>query len=161
MKVTAFGVTVATYPGIEARVYRRTPDGSGEATYPVAHVATFALPTERGDFGGGAIELMGTSDVFLALVEFDPASARTALFGTAGVRPTLAPADFSPNQLQRVLPPRSGRQYFFTEAGRPFCLFAVLGQHSQRVDLVPVAQQLLDGIAIQPTGALAVPGASS
>src|SRR3954470_16836121 len=61
---------------------------------PIVHISNFALPEERGDFGSGAVELMGERDVFVVLFEHDPESAKTALFETSGMPRALTAADF-------------------------------------------------------------------
>ena len=92
------------------------------------HAGNFALPERRGDFGGGAVERMGPTNVLVVLFEYDQASARTPLFARID-RPQPVPSDFAPNQLQRIIPGQSGAQYFYSEAGRAFCLYVVLGSH--------------------------------
>ena len=54
--------------GWEARGFSRVEDGEGERTYSVLHVANFALPAQVADYGGGAVERMGPSHVFIALL---------------------------------------------------------------------------------------------
>ena len=45
--------------------------------------------------------------------------------------------------LRRGIPGQSGTQWFFTESGRPFSFYAVLGSHAQRPALVPHVNTLL------------------
>ena len=52
---------------------------------PVVHLANFALPEERGDFGSGAVELMGTRDVLIVLFEYEPGATAQPLFTTQGI----------------------------------------------------------------------------
>jgi hypothetical protein len=111
------------------------------------HAANFALPAIRGDFGSGAVDRMRRDDVLVALLEFDPPSARTALFANHGV-PRPRTDDFHPAQLQRVLPGQSGAQWFFNTGDRAFCLYVVLGSHHRRVRLVPHVHDLLDRLTI-------------
>jgi hypothetical protein len=56
----------------------------------------------------------------------------------------VTPADFSPAQLQRTIPGQSGTQYFFSEGGRAFCLYVVLGSHARRAHLVRKVRDVLD-----------------
>jgi hypothetical protein len=65
--------------------------------------------------------------------------------------------------LRRGLPGQSGTQWFFTEAGRPFTFYAVLGSHLLRNALVPKVNQLLGPLSIAPAAlppgpAFTVPG---
>jgi hypothetical protein len=125
-------------------------------SYPVGQFATFPLPDDIGDFGSGAVNLMGPGDVFTTLFEYGPESLGTALFSQQGLPTVLSPDDFSPVRLRRGLPGQSGMQRFFTEAGRPFSLYAVLGSHLRRDQLVPAVNALLSSLAISP----ATPAAS-
>ena len=57
--------------------------------------------------------------------------------------------------LRRGIPGQSGTQWFFTEAGRPFSFYAVLGSHTQRSLLVPRVNEVLGSLTLSP----AVPAA--
>jgi hypothetical protein len=143
----AHGLTISAPPSWDVRVYKR-PEETADHTYPVVHAANFALPADRGDFGSGAVELMGPSHVFVVLFEYDRASAGTALFRRRGM-PTARLADFSPRALQRTLRGQSGVQYFFNETGRAFCLYIVLGSHARRRRLVAMANQFAQSVQIR------------
>lgn len=133
------------------------PPTAGAVTYPVAHFATIALPDQVADFGGGAVNLLGTADIFTVLFEYGPESVGRRLFARQGMPRRLAPADFRPYALRRGLPGQSGTQWFFTEAGRPFTLYVVLGSHARRVELVPRVNELLGRVALAPAGPAARP----
>jgi hypothetical protein len=114
------------------------------------HLANFALPTTRGDFGSGAVEIMGARQIFLALLEFGPECLGTALYEPRGVpRPT--PAQFNPNGLQRRVAGQSGFQRFFTEQNRPMCLYVVLGSHREAATLCAEVTAVLDRIEVEPS----------
>jgi hypothetical protein len=119
---------------------------------PVLHVASFGLPEERGDFGGGAVDLMGDQDVFLVLFEFDPEAARTALFASHGFPRSIPPAAYSRNTLRTWIAGQSGHQAFFQDEGRAFTLYVVLGSHARRNRLSPRVDALLATISIEPRG---------
>jgi hypothetical protein len=119
----------------------------GEITNPVVHLANFALPAERGDFGSGAVDLMGAHNVLMVLFEHGRGSASEALFSRA--RPTVLHAsDFSTHRLQRAIPGQAGFQCFFTEAGRAFCLYVVLGWRRNARPLASLATHTLSTITI-------------
>lgn len=120
------------------------------AAQPVLHVANFALPEERGDFGSGAVELMGARDVFVVLFEFDPSSVGTPLFARRGMPRSLRPSDFDETTLRRGIRGQAGYQEFFTEAGRALCLYVVLGASAARSRLVPLVNQVLATVRIDP-----------
>ena len=126
------GLRLALPTGWEARARLQPSNVPGRRGNLLLHAATIPLPADRGDFGSGVVEHLGPDDVFLSLFEYDAADARRALFASRGL-PVLRPGDFSTAHLQRTQLGRSGGQWFFQAAGRPFCLFVVLGSHSRRV----------------------------
>ena len=152
--VAAHGLHATLPSGFEARIFVRALVG-GERPFPVAHFATFPLPDDVADFGGGAVTLMGSTDIFAVLFEYGPESLGTALFARQGMVRSLAPEDFRPTVLRRGLGGQCGTQWFFTESGRPFTFYAVLGSQSRRAALVPKVNTLLDGISVSTVTATA------
>jgi hypothetical protein len=146
-RLTGYGLAVDLPPGWEGRARRRTPE-PGATTRPILHAASFPLPLERGDYGGGAVELMTDDDVFVTLFEHDPAAADSPLFARKGPPRTLPVDDFNPMALQRVLPGQSGLQMFFTERARAFCLYVVLGSHARRGVLAPRAEAVVRTLVV-------------
>lgn len=146
--VAAHGLSVTLPDRWEARLYLRDAlAAEGESVNPVLHLGNFALPPGRGDFGSGAVDLMSAEHVFAALLEYDPAEAGNALFAGRGVpRPALR--DFAPNALQRALPGQLGSQTFFTERGRAFCLYAVLGSRAHAASLIGELHAVLDKLVV-------------
>jgi hypothetical protein len=122
-------------------------DGAREPT--VVHVASFPMPAERGSFGAGAVELMSTRDVFMALFEYGAESVGTPLFASEGAPRRVAPGDFDRDALQFGVPGQTGLQHFFTENGRAFCLYVVLGSHIDRADMVERVNSVLDSLVIE------------
>jgi hypothetical protein len=120
-----------------------------EIPEPIVHLANFALPEERGDFGSGAVDRMGSGDVFVTLFEYGSESVGQALFASQGV-PALRPRMFAPTALQKTISGQAGCQRFFTVAGRPFCLYVVLGRHREATTLVPKANAVLRATTIRP-----------
>jgi hypothetical protein len=158
--IQAHGITARLPTGFEARIFIRPTAGEG-VSYPVAHFATFPLPDDVGDFGSGAVTLMGPSDVFATLFEYGPESLGTVLFARQGRPTSLAPADFRRTVLRRALGGQAGTQWFFTEAGRPFSFYAVLGSQALGPALVPLLNQLLASLTLSPVPPAApVPTAS-
>ncbi len=140
--------------GFEARVSSRAPDpaddsisGAAGGGLGLVHVATFPLPTDIGDFGGGATPTMAFNDILVVLLEYGRESVGTALFARQG-RPTLTIADFDENQLQHNLAGQSGSQTFFVENGRAWCLYVVLGSHLNRARAVPVVNDVVSSVTI-------------
>lgn len=121
MRLAAHGLSIRLPDGWEGRIYRR-PGGAA-----VLHVASFPLQGQDGDFGARATARMGSDDVFAALLEYRPGGMlrpNEGLFA-GGIQLPGAP-QFGPRQLQVARPGQLGWQRFFTEAGRPFCLYAVI-----------------------------------
>ncbi len=154
-RLAAHGVSIDVPAGWEAELSTQ-PDPSTldpaadplPAPLVVLHAANFSLPAERGDYGSGAVEIMDRNGIFAALVEFDGASAASALFSGEGVPTRLAADDFAPDQLNVAVPGQSGQQRFFCVGARPFCLYAVIGSHSRRGVLVAELNRVLSGLSI-------------
>lgn len=145
------GLEVALPDGWEARIYRlETLEAatSGGSDQPVLHAANFPLPEERGDYGSGAVETMTSENVFVALLEFEPELASTALYAPHGMPRSLDPEDFRNNGMQRWIPGQAAYQAFFNEDGRAFCLYIVIGSYRQRRVLAAEAEKLIRTIQI-------------
>jgi len=141
------GIEVEVPQGWDGEIYRRSSgitalSGPGDYSRPVLHMANFPLPSERGDFGSGAVELMRSDDLLVVLFEYGPESVGSALFSAQGV-PIVSAGDFDPNAMQRPLPGQSGAQYFFSVGGRAFCLYVALGSHLFRHELAPMVNEIL------------------
>lgn len=150
-RLEAHGIAARLPAGFEGRIFRRPKQGDEEPR-PVAHFATFALPPDVADFGGGAVTLMGAWDIFAVLFEYGPESLGTRLFARTGMPRQLGPEDFRPYLLRRGLGGQSGTQWFFVESGRPFTLYVVLGAHRRRDFLIPQVNALLQAIRVEPAG---------
>ena len=120
---------------------------------PVAHIANFALPEERGDFGSGAVELMGDRDVLIVLFEYEPAAAASPLFKARGIPRSLSASQFDPTMLRRGIAGQVGFQTFFHQAGRAFCLYVVLGNAAASTRLVKLVNSVLATVEISPRAA--------
>lgn len=125
-------------------------DERAPTTHPVAHFATFPLPAERGDFGGDVVPLMSTADAFVALLEYGPDEVGSPLFEKRGLSRRLDPRAFHRGALHRTLAGHAGYQEFFTEGGRAFCLYVVLGDAGDAHRLVRQVEQVLATIDIEP-----------
>ena len=161
MSITSGGITVEPPAGCEARIRTRPAEAGAaevgtaalapEVNRPVVHVSTTTLFEDRGDFGSGVVEAMGTGDVLVTIVELDPAQAGTALIGTVGTPRSVPVTAYDPQAMQRTIHGQSGAQVFFSEHGRAFCLYVVLGSHARRHELAPVVDRILAGVTIDPS----------
>lgn len=149
-RLTGSGVSVdlpTSWEGsIDGGGFPLLADGARQPT--VLHAGSFPLPAGRGSFGSGATDLMNTDDIFIVLFEYGPDSVGTPLFQSQGMPRTLSPNEFDRDALQHALTGQSGLQRFFTERGRAFCLYVVIGSHIDRTDLVPQVNQVLATIQI-------------
>jgi hypothetical protein len=154
------GVRVDAPAGCEARLRTRVPDADevqGAAVAAAAageerlvlHVATVALPAHRGDFGGGVVEQLGRDDVFVAVLELEPDQAGSAFVRREGIPRSLAPGRYATDTMQRTIHGQAGTQVFFSQGGRAFCLYVVLGSHARRNELARTVNRILEGITIR------------
>ncbi len=159
MKLQAHGIETDLPAGWEGRIALRTQatgvatsriGDPGEIPNPLVHLANFALPEDRGDFGSGAVDLMGSDHVLIVLFEYGPECVGTALFERQGVPFKLTPGMFSSSALQRTLPGQAGCQIFFTESNRAFCCYTVLGRQSSAARVLPQANATLASVRISP-----------
>ena len=161
--LAAHGVAVTPPAGFEGRVFRRpafgevavsaadgVPAPPAEIPGVVVHVSTIALPPDVGDFASGAVDQLHADDVLVILFEYDTTSVTQPLFGRRGLPRSLTADDFSPSVLQRAIPGQAGCQFFFTEGGRAFCLYAVIGSYAQRSTLVDKVNSVLATVRIEP-----------
>lgn len=146
--INAHRIEMSLRSGMEGRIFRRMPP-EGAVAHPVVQAATFAIPTRTGDFGSGAVESMQPTDVFLTLVEVGSQYAGSALYRHPRMPRQLLPEEFSTHRMKRPLPGQCGGQWFFTENGRAFNLYVVLGSFVARQRLVPTANEILLGITIE------------
>ncbi len=153
-QVSAHGISIHLPAGWDAEIYVRDLDGDPTDEIielkPVLHASNFPLPLGRGDFGSVAVEAMDRPGIFLAVLEYENASAGTTLFSNPF--PTrLEPREFGPTNLQRPLPGQAGAQRFCSVAGRAFCIYAVIGNYAMRNILVAELNKALGTVAISAT----------
>ena len=91
---------------------------------------------------------MGVDNAFIALVEYGPESLGTPLFSGRALPRRLRPEQFRTNSLQRAIPGQAGLQVFCTEAGRPLCLYVVLGSTRNARALVDEVSTVLAGLEL-------------
>lgn len=120
-----------------------------EVVLPVAHLASVALPADRGDFGSGAVDGLGPDDVFVALIEYGPECVGTATFPATGLPRRAGAANFNRRSLQRTIDGQSGWQHFFSEGDRAFCLYVVLGRDHDVTPLLRTVDEVLAAVTIE------------
>jgi hypothetical protein len=141
-------ITATLPPGWEGSIDEGGAPDDGALRESLTHIANFPLPAQRGDYGGGAVNIMGPGDALIVLLEFDRESASSTLFRTSGIPRPLASSDFSRNTLQRRIEGHGGVQRFFHETSRAFCLYVVVGSYIDRADVIPGINAVLDTVVI-------------
>ena len=146
-RLTRQGVEIELPDGWEGRIYRRAAEGTA-VTRRALHAANFALPTNLGDYAVGAVQHMTTGDVLVVLLEFDPGRANQGLFKNQGLPTGLSAGDFSPTAMPRATPGRTAAQWFFSLNDRAFCLYVVLGSHTERAGMMEMVNQVVQTVRI-------------
>lgn len=141
------GLQIDLPDGWDGRIYQRVAE-AGVTTRRAMHAASFALPTDMGDYATAAVEQMQPTDMLVTLIEFDPASAGSGLFANDGMPTALGADAFSPSAMPRAIPGKTAAQFFFSTGGRAFCLYVVLGSHTGRAALLPLANAVVGTIKI-------------
>lgn len=145
--VSRQGLGIELPDGWDARIYRREATGDA-VTQRALHAANFALPPGLGDYAVGAIEGMTAGDVLVVLLEFDPGNAGRGLFRNEGLPSGLSAGDFSPTAMPRALPGRTAAQWFFSLNDRAFCLYVVLGSHTERAGMMDLVNRVVETVRV-------------
>jgi hypothetical protein len=141
------GLEIELPDGWDARIYRRQV-ADGEVTRRALHAANFALPPGLGDYAVGAAEQMTAGDVLVVLLEFDPDRAGQGLFRNEGLPTGLSAGDFSPTAMPRAIPGRTAAQWFFSLNDRAFCLYVVLGSHTDRAGMMDLVNRVVETVRV-------------
>ena len=141
-RLSGEGITVDLPPGWEGAIGRSSELEDGAIRNVVAHFASFPLPPRRGDFGGGAVDLMEPDDALVVLFDYGASAVGSALFASEEL-PIVTTGDFDRDILQKSIPGQSGVQRFFTVSGRAFCLYVVVGSHIYRDEILHGVNHLL------------------
>ena len=150
MRLEGEGIALGLPEGWDARISRTVRDIFRSVDHPLVHAANFPLPPRRGDFGSGVVGEMEPLHTFVSLFEYGTESVGQSLFAAEGFPRQLDPDEFSPNALQRAIPGQAGVQRFFTEHGRAFSLYVVLGAFAARRRLTPEVNELLGTVEVAP-----------
>ena len=146
--IGAHGITARLPDGFEGRIFVR-PAAVG-VTYPVGQFATFPIPDDIGDFGSGAVTLMGPSDVFASLFEYGPESVGTALFARQGRPDRLLGGRLLPDD-PAARDPRAVRHPVVLHRGRPpLLLLRRARQPRPPAHAGPARQHLLTSLTLSP-----------
>jgi hypothetical protein len=117
---------------------------------PTLHAASFPLPLADGEFGANATLRMPTDGAFVSVTEYrvdGKLAPGKGLFAARQPR-LLARAAFSPSALFRPIAGQFGSQMFFTAAGRPFALYAVVGSSTALARRLAEVNALLASLSV-------------
>ena len=130
MILEAHGLRIELPRSWSGRVFKRPVGGV------TLHAGDFQLPLDDGEFGDQSTEQMPHGCSFLGLTEYLPGAGLepgTGLFASRRIPRALDPTSFSARGMAHPRPGQLGRQEFFTDAGRPFCLYVVVsGARAER-----------------------------
>lgn len=118
------------------------------------HAGDFELPLDDGEFGDRSTGAMPSVASFLALTEYSPGDGLkpgVGLFSPRRIPLPLDPASFGSSRLAHPRPGQVGTQHFFTAAGRPFCMYAVVaGPRARRRAQLLALDRVLRSLRIAP-----------
>ena len=119
---------------------------------PVVHATDRPLAMPRSTFAPELAARAGAEGTLLALVEYEPALADRGLFAGPAPRRPIVRDDLHPAALQVPNPGQEGRQWFFSDAGRAFCLYLVVGIGRGLEARLRRVDELLSSLRILPEG---------
>jgi hypothetical protein len=140
MILQAHGLSIRLPAGWSGRVFTRV---GGIAAL---HAGSFPVALRDGEFGDRSTGLMPPDSAFVALAEYRPGAGLSpgrGLFAASGIPRRLDPTALSEAGLAHPRPGQAGLQHFFTTAGRPFCLYVVIGGHRRQLRTVEAVLRTL------------------
>jgi hypothetical protein len=122
-------------------------------TLATLHAGDFQLPLDdRSSFGSRSTAAMPASGAFVALVEYRAGAGLRpgkGLFASRRIALPLDPTRFAATGLAHPRPGQAGLQHFFTQAGRPFCLYVVIaGARTARRHHLALVDRMLRSLRI-------------
>jgi hypothetical protein len=142
------GLRIELPPGWSGRAFSRSQH------LATLHAGDFQLPVEDGEFGDVATSQMPEVATFVALTEYMTGSGLkpgAGPFAQRGIPLPLDPVEFAGSRLAQPRRGQVGMQHLFTEAGRPFCLYAVIaGPRTSRRRQLLALDHVLGTLRIGP-----------
>jgi hypothetical protein len=146
----AHGLKVQLPRGWSGRVFARAHDVA------TLHAGDFPVVLGDGEFGDRSTGRMPDPGVFLALTEYRPGRGLQpgqGLFEPRRPPLPLDPAGFAATRLAHPRRGQVGAQHFFTQSGRPFCLYVVVaGGRAQRKHALLAVDRVMRSLEITPRG---------
>jgi len=152
-RLEGHGISIRLPPAWEGRIF--VPDlPSPAVNLPVVHATDRALATPRSSFAPELAARAGEEGTLLALVEYEPALAGRGLYAPGPPTPPISRDALHPGALQVPNPAQEGRQWFFSAAGRAFCLYLVVGIGRGLDARLTRVNELLASLRIEGQGAV-------
>jgi hypothetical protein len=125
-RLASHGIVVDVPRGWEGRIF--VPDLEPPAiNLPILHLTDAVLTVERSSYAPELAARAGGTGTLVALLEFDRSLANVGLYARRGLHLPLTRERFHHRALQFPSRVQEGHQRFFSEGGRAFCLYVVLG----------------------------------
>ena len=173
MRLSAHGITAELPAGWEGRITRRrrpaatSPTGASatgptaaaragaigspdEVPEPVVHLANFALPEDRGDFGSGAVDLMRLGPRVREPVRVRPRERRPGARSRSQGIPTLRPRMFAAPPSRRPSPARPAASASSPTTAGPSACTSCSGSRRTRPPSCRQANGVLRATTIEP-----------
>jgi hypothetical protein len=119
---------------------------------PIVHLTNTALPMERSTYAPELAAQAGSTGALVALVEFESRLADRGLYAPQGLGLPLRRTGFHTRALQVPNPLQEGHQRFFSDGGRAFSLYVVLGSGEGADWRLRVVNDALATLRITPRG---------
>jgi hypothetical protein len=148
-RLSSRGIAITVPRGWEGRIF--VPDLAPPAiNLPILHLTDTVLTTERSSYAPELAARAGGAGILVALLEFDHRLADVGLYEPQGLRLPLARERFHQKALQFPSRVQEGHQRFFSEGGRAFCLYVVLGTGPGVDRRLDQANRALASLEIRP-----------
>ncbi len=119
---------------------------------PILHLTDTVLPMQRSTYAPELAAQAGSKGALVALVEFEERLADRGLYAPQGLGLPLRRDRFHTRALQVPNPLQEGHQRFFSQGGRAFSLYVVLGTGPGAEWRLRVVNHALATLKVTPKG---------
>jgi hypothetical protein len=124
--LSGHGLWIEVPPRWEGRIFTPTLPAPA-VNLPILHLTDTVMSMERSTYAPELAARAGGGGTLVALVEFESRLADRGLYAAQGLQLPLRRDRFEARALQLPDPAQEGHQRFFSQGGRAFCLYVVLG----------------------------------
>jgi hypothetical protein len=148
-RLSSHGIAIDVPTGWEGRMF--VPDLDPPAiNLPILHLTDAVLTVERSSYAPELAARAGGTGILVALLEFDHRLADVGLYEPQGLHLPLTRDRFHPKALQFPSRVQEGHQRFFSQGGRAFCLYVVLGTGRGADQRLADANRALETLQVDP-----------